>query len=79
MRQDPGFTQLVTEHLVLRRSEPGDAEAISAYRSDPDVHRYQGWERTDPEGVREEIEAMALRAPGEPGGALLRGDAAHLR
>ena len=36
-----------------------DAQTISAYRSDPEVHRYQGWERTDPEGVREEIESMA--------------------
>src|SRR5919197_1582017 len=28
----------------------------------------QGWERTDPEGVRAEIEEMAPRRPGEPGG-----------
>jgi RimJ/RimL family protein N-acetyltransferase len=68
MRVDDGFEPLVTERLVLRRSRPEDAETISAYRSDPDVHRYQGWPRTDPEGVREEIEQMALRAPGEPGG-----------
>jgi RimJ/RimL family protein N-acetyltransferase len=68
MRIDTDFEPLVTERLVLRRSRPEDAETISAYRSDPDVNRYQGWKRTDPEGVRREIEEMAGRAPGEAGG-----------
>jgi aminoglycoside 6'-N-acetyltransferase len=68
MRADVRFEPIVTDRLVLRRSRPADAEAISAYRSDPEVHRYQGWDRTDPNGVREEIEEMAARAPGEPGG-----------
>ncbi|HET6712816.1 MAG TPA: GNAT family N-acetyltransferase [Actinomycetota bacterium] len=68
MAPDNDFEPIVTERLVLRRSHAGDAPAISAYRSDPEVHRYQGWERTDHDGVREEIEAMASRAPGEPGG-----------
>lgn len=68
MRADTGFQPLLTERLRLRRSRPEDAETISAYRSDPDVHRYQGWERTDAEGIRAEIEEMAARAPGEPGG-----------
>lgn len=68
MRIDTGFEPLVTERLMLRRSRPEDAETISAYRSDPDVNRYQGWKRTDPEGVRREIQDMAGRAPGEPGG-----------
>jgi RimJ/RimL family protein N-acetyltransferase len=68
VRVDANFESLVTERLLLRRSAPEDAEIISAYRSDPDVHRYQGWERTDPGGVRAEIEEMIGRAPGEPGG-----------
>lgn len=68
MRVDSAFEPLLTERLLLRRSRPEDAERISAYRSDPDVHRYQGWERTDPEGIRAEIEEMSARAPGEPGG-----------
>ena len=59
---------LTTERLLLRRSRVDDADAISAYRSDPQVHRYQGWERTDPEGVRDEIESMTSRTPGDPGG-----------
>jgi aminoglycoside 6'-N-acetyltransferase len=68
VRADLGFEPLLTERLVLRRSRPEDAEAISAYRSDPEVHRYQGWERTDPGGIRAEVEEMAGRAPGAPGG-----------
>ncbi len=68
MRVDTSFEPLVTPRLRLRRSRPEDAETISAYRSDPEVHRYQGWERTDPDGVRGEIEEMAHRAPGAPGG-----------
>lgn len=59
---------LRSERLRLRRSRPEDAETISAYRSIPEVGRYQGWERTDPQGVREQIGEMAERAPGELGG-----------
>jgi RimJ/RimL family protein N-acetyltransferase len=68
MRVDTSFEPIVTSRLRLRRSRPEDAETISAYRTDPEVHRYQGWERTDPDGVRGEIEEMARRAPGAPGG-----------
>jgi RimJ/RimL family protein N-acetyltransferase len=67
VRTDPGFRELRTERLVLRRSLPRDAEAISAYRSDPAVHEHQGWSRTDPDHVRAEIEEMLRRNPGEPG------------
>lgn len=68
MRVDTEFSPIVTERLLLRKSRLDDAETISAYRSNPEVHRYQGWERTDPAGVRAAIEEMSRRAPGEPGG-----------
>jgi RimJ/RimL family protein N-acetyltransferase len=68
MRVDPDFEPLITERLRLRRSAPEDADTISAYRSDPEVYRTQGWERTDPDGVQADIEEMAGRIPGEPGG-----------
>ena len=64
MHPDDQFQPIETERLLLRRSKPDDAETISAYRSDPEVHRYQGWERTDPAGVRDEIEQMSSRSPG---------------
>jgi RimJ/RimL family protein N-acetyltransferase len=68
MRADPGFHELRTSRLRLRRSAPGDAEQISAYRSDPEVHAHQGWDRTDPDHVRDEIEEMLQRVPGGTGG-----------
>jgi RimJ/RimL family protein N-acetyltransferase len=68
MNADADFQPLITERLRLRRSRPEDAEKIAAYRSDPEVGRYQGWERTDAEGIRADIEQMAQRSPGEPGG-----------
>jgi RimJ/RimL family protein N-acetyltransferase len=68
VRADPDFEPIETPRLILRRSRPEDAEAISIYRSNPEVHRWQGWERTDPLAIRVEIEQMAERAPGEPGG-----------
>ena len=35
---------LETSRLVLRRFAPGDEAAFAAYRSDPEVARYQSWE-----------------------------------
>jgi RimJ/RimL family protein N-acetyltransferase len=68
MRVDTGFEPLLTDRLRLRRSRPEDASIISAYRSNPAVNRQQGWDRTDPEAVRGEIEEMSARSPGEEGG-----------
>lgn len=68
MSTDPGFEPIQTARLCLRRSRTEDAETISSYRTDPEVHRYQGWDRTDVEGVRAEIEQMSERDPGSPGG-----------
>lgn len=68
MRVDRDFQPIETGRLRLRRSTPEDAETISAYRSDPEVHNQQGWERTDHEGVLADIVEMSGRSPGEPGG-----------
>jgi aminoglycoside 6'-N-acetyltransferase len=68
MRADRDFHELATDRLRLRRSVADDAPAISAYRSDPDVHRFQGWERTDVDAVRAEIDEMRSRVPGDAGG-----------
>ena len=68
MRVDTGPQPIETERLLLRRSRPEDAATISAYRSDPNVNRQQGWDRTDLEGVLADIVEMSGRSPGEPGG-----------
>ena len=39
---------IVTERLVLRALQAGDADTMFAYRSDPEIMRYQGW---DPESL----------------------------
>jgi RimJ/RimL family protein N-acetyltransferase len=38
-----GMDTLRSDRLRVRRFEPGDAEALAVYRSDPDVARYQSW------------------------------------
>ena len=38
--------ELVTERLRLRPFEAADLEAFVAYRSDPEVARYQSWSPT---------------------------------
>ena len=68
MRVDTAFESIRTDRLVLRRSVPEDAETISTYRSDPNVHRQQGWDHTDVDSVRADIVEMGRRSPGEPGG-----------
>ena len=68
MHIDNGPQPIETERLLLRRSRPEDAATISAYRSDPNVNRQQGWDRTDLEGVLADIVEMSGRSPGEPGG-----------
>jgi RimJ/RimL family protein N-acetyltransferase len=68
MHVDTGPQPIETERLLLRRSRPEDAATISAYRSDPNVNRQQGWDRTDLEGVLADIVEMSGRSPGEPGG-----------
>jgi RimJ/RimL family protein N-acetyltransferase len=44
MMVDAAFSALTTERLVLRRFRPEDLDAFVAYRSDPQIARYQVWE-----------------------------------
>jgi RimJ/RimL family protein N-acetyltransferase len=43
----------VTDRLVLRALRPDDAETMFAYRSDPEIMRYQGWDPESLDDVRE--------------------------
>ncbi|RKT53111.1 GNAT family N-acetyltransferase [Saccharothrix australiensis] len=59
---------LRTDRLALRRFRPDDAAAFAAYRSDPEVARYQSWEPPFPPAVAEEfMREMAGLDPVEPG------------
>jgi aminoglycoside 6'-N-acetyltransferase len=59
---------LETPRLVLRPLEENDAAMLSAYRSDPEVARYQTWETPYPiEQAFEFIRALRGAQPGKPG------------
>jgi RimJ/RimL family protein N-acetyltransferase len=59
--------RIVTERLILRALRSDDAEPMFAYRSLPDVHRYQCWEPGSVEEVRSFIaglESLPFATPG---------------
>ena len=57
-----------TERLMLRRFTAADAEAFAAYRSDPDIARYQSWDAPLPlsEAVQK-VEEFTQGDPAAPG------------
>jgi RimJ/RimL family protein N-acetyltransferase len=63
------FIPIATERLRLRRFKPADASALAAYRADPEVARYQGWEAGYTLAEAEAfVRQMATTEPGETGG-----------
>lgn len=67
MPADPDFAELHTLRLVIRRFHADDAEAFAAYRSDPDVARYQSWDAYTPAQARAFVSEMATSHPGISG------------
>ncbi|MEO8347708.1 MAG: GNAT family N-acetyltransferase, partial [Acidobacteriota bacterium] len=62
-----GDVFLETPRLSLRRFRAGDADSFAAYRADPEVARYQGWDSCTRGDAVAFIEAQLARAPFEPG------------
>ena len=58
---------LLSERLLLRRLERGDAGALCSYRSQEIVARYQGWSSFGPEDATRLIENQLSMQPGIPG------------
>ncbi|UIX31752.1 GNAT family N-acetyltransferase [Streptomyces sp. GQFP] len=57
-----------TARLRLRRFTPADAPALAAYRSDPEVSRYQSWESPVPSAEAERLAAtLSAGDPRDPG------------
>jgi len=57
-----------TERLTLRSFKPNDAEAFAAYRSDPDVARFQSWDAPVPlTEAQKKVEEFAHGDPEAPG------------
>jgi RimJ/RimL family protein N-acetyltransferase len=65
---DGAVLEIVTERLVLRPLQFGDVPAFAAYRSDPDVARYQSWDTTYSTTDAEQLVAAQRDvALGDPG------------
>jgi len=56
-----------TERLTVRAMRPSDVEAFVAYRSDPEVARYQSWSDYTLEQGRSLVDDMQALRPGIPG------------
>ncbi|MEU5690470.1 GNAT family protein [Actinosynnema sp. NPDC020468] len=62
------MTFFATERLALRHFRPADAPVLAAYRSDPEVARYQGWEVPYALGAAEAfVRTLSWSDPNEPG------------
>jgi RimJ/RimL family protein N-acetyltransferase len=61
------FTQIETPRLILRRFGESDLLPFVAYRSDPDIARYQGWDSLDEPRARAFIAEQQRLEPGMPG------------
>lgn len=59
--------EIVGERVLLRRFRGDDAEALAAYRSDPETARYQSWLAPFPlELARDLVAEFAREEPGVP-------------
>jgi RimJ/RimL family protein N-acetyltransferase len=58
---------VVTERLVLRALRADDADAMFAYRADPEIMRYQSWEPQSLDDVRAFIAGVSAPEPYAPG------------
>jgi RimJ/RimL family protein N-acetyltransferase len=65
---DAAFAALTSERLALRRFRPEDLDTFVAYRSDPEVARYQSWEVPYQLGqARQFLEELQVIHPDTPG------------
>lgn len=61
------FVPLQTARLLLRPLRIDDVEAVHAYRSDPEVCRFQAWEPSSRSAVEEMIRSGIAAEPDLPG------------
>jgi aminoglycoside 6'-N-acetyltransferase len=64
--RDDGFAGFPTARLTVRRFVAADAAALSAYRADPVVARYQSWEPLTPDEAARFVASHDGLAPGTP-------------
>lgn len=61
------MTRLEGFRVLLRPLAPSDLARLVSYRSDPEVARYQAWDRYDAAAATALIAEMAESTPGRPG------------
>jgi len=61
------FSPLETSRLILRRFQESDLVPFHAYRSDPEIEKYQGWGEFTLEDARQFIANQGTGDPGAPG------------
>ncbi len=64
---DAAFHGLTSARVRLRRFRDADAAPLAAYRSDPEVARFQSWASFSEQEARELIAFARRRNPGVPG------------
>ena len=57
----------LAQRIVLRRLSPGDLEDFQAYRSDPEVARYQSWSRMSNDEASAFLAEQEAAPFGQPG------------
>jgi RimJ/RimL family protein N-acetyltransferase len=67
LMNEPAFTFLESERLLLRRFVDGDLPLFLAYLNDPIVARYQSWDSYTEQQAKEVIEGQKNLDPGVPG------------
>jgi RimJ/RimL family protein N-acetyltransferase len=60
------FYEILTERLRVRRFRPADVPALYAYRNDPQVARFQGWQLRSEEELREFVTWLEAEDPARP-------------
>jgi RimJ/RimL family protein N-acetyltransferase len=65
---DEAFSEILGSRVVLRRFEAADAGPLAAYRSVPDVARYQSWDAPYPaDAAARFVSELAGQHPDTPG------------
>jgi aminoglycoside 6'-N-acetyltransferase len=65
--EDPSFDSIQSPRLTIRRFREADSDAFAGYRDDPEVARYQAWER--PYSIAQAREFVASLRDLHPGRA----------
>ena len=61
------FSRVITPRLIIRRFRIGDLKAFVAYRKDPEVARFQSWDKYTAAQAKVLLQQQRKLLPGKPG------------